>query len=351
MNMKFAQKFSADSAEAGFDAMRQSSRLSQVSERYRLSRLGAIFVFGLVAAGAWAAQPPDPTNSDSYDNTAGGTHALLNLVTGYSGETAFGAYALQANTTGNGNTAFGSLVLIDNTTGGGNTAVGSAALYSNTTGSNNTAVGSGAMQTVYSGSGNIAIGAVSGDVGAGNNNIDIGNEGVSGESSIIRLGTSGTQTAAYIAGISGVTVTGGADVVINSSGQLGTVVSSAQYKKDIQPMGDDSAKLALLRPVTFHYKADPSQQKQYGLIAEEVAQVYPDLAVRDAQGKVQSVQYHQLIPMLLNEVQKQQRETRDLKAENASLRKALRAEKTLVEARLTRLEQQQAAHPAVVASR
>src|SRR5207253_8248932 len=108
-------------------------------------------------------------------------------------------------------------------------------------------------------------------------------------------------------GIRGVTVgSSGVNVVINSNGQLGTLVSSARYKRDIQDMGDSSQGVYQLRPVTFRYKQDKQGPRQYGLIAEEVAKVYPELVTKGADGKIESVQYHELIPILLNEVQHQQ---------------------------------------------
>jgi hypothetical protein len=147
---------------------------------------------------------------------------------------------------------------------------------------------------------------------------------VKAESGVIRIGTitgtTSTQSAAYIAGIYGVkTATAGTAVFIDSSGQLGTVSSSIRYKEDIQPMAGASERLLQLRPVKFRYKkADASGDKpiQYGLIAEEVAKVYPELAVRDAAtGRLDGVRYDELAPMLLNEMQQQQQKiaTQDVK--------------------------------------
>jgi hypothetical protein len=157
------------------------------------------------------------------------------------------------------------------------------------------------------GSNNIGLGANSGyNVTSGSNNIEIGNEGTSSDGGTIRIGTSGTQTATYIAGIENAKVTGAA-VYVTASGQLGVLASSERYKTAIVPIGTSTEKLQQLRPVTFHLKTDPNGLVQYGLIAEEVAKVYPELVIRDDAGKIQGVRYEELAPMLLNEVQKQER--------------------------------------------
>jgi hypothetical protein len=140
----------------------------------------------------------------------------------------------------------------------------------------------------------------------GSNDIDIGNQGVAGESGTVRIGSAGNQVATYIAGIENAKVTGSA-VYVTAGGQLGVLASSERYKTAIAPMGTDTEKLQRLRPVSFHLKSDPKGAVQYGLIAEEVAKVYPELVIRDAAGKIQGVRYDELAPMLLNEVQKQQR--------------------------------------------
>jgi hypothetical protein len=174
----------------------------------------------------------------------------------------------------------------------------------NTTGSNNNAQGYLALENNTTGSYNIAIGEYAGySLTTGNSNIDIGNEGVPGESGVIRIGSS--AAAAYIAGISTSTVTGAA-VYVTSSGRLGVLASSERYKTSIKPIGS-TAKLEQLRPVTFHLKNDPRGTVQYGLIAEEVDRVYPELVIRDDAGKIQGVRYDELAPMLLNEMQQQQR--------------------------------------------
>jgi len=154
----------------------------------------------------------------------------------------------------------------------------------------------------------------------------------------------GGQTRTFIAGIRATPVTG-KQVFINSNGQLGILASSARYKRDIQTMGELSRGLFQLRAVTFRYKHDPNGERQYGLIAEEVAKVYPDLVIKGADGKVESVQYHELIPMLLNEVQHQQQaleaqaqQLAQLKAQNARLQAALMEQNAALAARLERLE-------------
>ncbi|MFI5398373.1 MAG: tail fiber domain-containing protein [Candidatus Binatia bacterium] len=230
-----------------------------------------------------------------------------------SGSTALGTGALSSNTQTH-NTGVGFNALQTNTNGEGNTAVGFEALQS-VNGNNNTAVGTEALQKLTAGGGNIAIGTSNGTVvpagfnytGAESNNIDIGSGGVLGESNKIHIGTPGTHNAIYLAGIgAGV----GNVVQVTSQGQLTFQGSSARFKEDIQDMGDATRGLLKLRPVRFHYKKDidPSGVAQYGLVAEEVAKVYPDLVAYDEQGRPLAVRYQSLAPMLLNELQKQQRQ-------------------------------------------
>jgi hypothetical protein len=254
-----------------------------------------------------------------YANTSGGYNTAvgyLALEAGTTGSytTAVGAFALQANTTGGFNTGFGAYALIANTTGSGNTAFGYAGLRSMTTGSNNIGFG---YQTLYldtTGSNNIAMGYQGGYYPlSGSNNIEIGSKGAFADTDLIRIGTQGTQTKAYIAGISNAQITGAA-VYVSSTGQLGVLASSERYKTSITSLGSDTEKLMELRPVRFHLKTDPNGAVQYGLIAEEVDKVYPELVIRDDSGKVQGVRYDELAPMLLNEMQKQQR---TIEAQNA----------------------------------
>jgi hypothetical protein len=144
-----------------------------------------------------------------------------------------------------------------------------------------------------------------------NFNIDIGNYGSGNDNGVIRIGTPGWESSFYAAGINGVGVSGGIPVYINSNGQLGTVNSSIRFKEDVHDMAAASDGLMKLRPVTYRYKkayADGSKPVDYGLIAEEVAEVYPDLVVKNSDGQIQTVQYQKLTPMLLNEVQKEHKQ-------------------------------------------
>jgi len=187
------------------------------------------------------------------------------------------------------------------------------------------------------GNNNTAIGGGAGDLVTGNNNIDIGSSvtGLAGDSNTIRIGN-GNNNRAFIAGIFGVT-TGltGAPVVVDANGQLGTISSSRRFKDDIQDMGDASSDVMKLRPVTFRYKQaqeDGSHPLQYGLVAEEVAAVNPGLVQFDKDGNAQTVLYHVLPALLLNEVQKEHQKIEDqqkliqaqqeqLKAQEERLRK------------------------------
>jgi Chaperone of endosialidase len=255
-------------------------------------------------------------NFDGVSNTAVGTQALFSNTTG-NFNTANGFKTLFSNTNGGSNVATGYQALVTNTTGGANTAHGFEALFSNTTGDNNTAIGVGALISNTTGNNNIALGVGAGqNLTTGNGNIDIGNSGLVGEDLTIRIGGgNGTQTRTFIAGIRGVT-TGNNDaipVVIDSAGQLGTMSSSRRFKHEIKPMDDASEAIHALKPVTFQYKIDKTNTPQFGLIAEEVAQVDPDLVVRDENGEIYTVRYDAVNAMLLNEFLKEHRKVEDLK--------------------------------------
>jgi hypothetical protein len=245
------------------------------------------------------------SNTTGNDNTASGSGALYLNTTG-GGNTASGEYALNRNTTGNYNTASGTYALWGNARGYDNSASGAYALYLNTTGYQNTASGSDALIYNTAGHDNIGLGYLAGsNIVSGSNNIDIGNPGTGDESKTIHIGTQGTQRATYIAGISGSAVSSTNLVCVSSGGQLGVCSSSARYKRDIRGMGAASSGLMKLRPVVFRYRSDAKSQRQCGLIAEEVARVYPELVDYDHEGKPLTVRYLELNAMLLNEFQKQ----------------------------------------------
>jgi hypothetical protein len=252
------------------------------------------------------------SNTAGNVNTANGYQALVSNTTGDSNN-AFGYQALFRNTTGTNNTANGNTVLFNNTTGSNNTANGEGALVSNSTGNGNTATGFEALTFNTTGNNNIALGFGAGtNLTTGDRNIDIGNEGVAGEASTIRIGDS-NQSATFIAGIAGATVTGSAVFIDITTGQLGLTSSSERFKDGIESMGKASEALLSLRPVTFHYKKniDPKGAPQFGLVAEDVEKVNPDLVVRDAQGKVFTVRYEAVNAMLLNEFLKEHRKVEE----------------------------------------
>jgi hypothetical protein len=259
-------------------------------------------------------------NIHGSNNTAVGAYALR--FNDADNNTATGFSALTSNTTGTRNTAIGVQTLQLNTEGEFNTASGAQALGSNTTGSRNTAIGQNALGFNTTGNYNIAVGDGAGYAvkGSAQFNIEIGNKGKPNDYRTIRIGD--IQYATYIAGISSARVTGSA-VYVTSDGKLGVLASSERYKTDVAPMGSNSAKLQQLRPVTFHLKTDPQGPLQYGLIAEEVSNVYPDLVIRDSAGGIEGVRYEELTPMLLNEVQRQQNEIASQRAQLSEIQHQL----------------------------
>ena len=229
-------------------------------------------------------------NTIAIRNTANGAFTLFSNTTGIE-NVANGYQALFNNTSGNENTANGAFALFHNTTGNDNVANGQAALVSNTTGNDNAAAGVTALDNNTTGNNNIAVGSMAGfNLTTGDFNIDIGNNGVTGEGFTIRIGDVKTQTRAFIAGIFAVPVTG-TGVVVDSDGQLGVAASSQRFKDEIKPMDKTSEAIFALKPVTFRYKheIDPKRIQQFGLIAEQVENVNPDLVVRDNEGKPYSV--------------------------------------------------------------
>jgi trimeric autotransporter adhesin len=243
----------------------------------------------------------NPTTT-GYINTASGVSALRSNTTG-AYNTASGNYALASNTTGNQNTASGSSALSSNTTGNNLTAIGYEALNSNTTGLYSTALGFQALNNSVAGLANIGVGPLAGkNIVQGQLNIDIGSWGTVDESNTIRIGLPQYHLKTYVAGIASTQLTG-AQVVVTANGQLGVLASSERYKTDITSLRSSIGKLAMLRPVSFHLKTEPNGAIQYGLIAEEVDKVYPELVIRDNDGKIQGVRYDEVAPILLNEVQ------------------------------------------------
>jgi len=245
------------------------------------------------------AQAVSPVPDGGYPggNTAEGTDALLNLTSGV-WNSGFGFEALNHDTAGGKNTATGIRALFSDNSGSNNTATGVSALYDNTTGWYNTAVGSNALTNNISGSGNTALG-----MNAGNN--------VTTASNVIAIGSAGANrgNSCFIGNIRGRTPANAntIQVVIDSAGQLGTPSSSRRFKKEIQPMDSASESILALKPVTFHYKSDNTGTPQFGLIAEEVAEVNPDLVVRDEKGDIYTVRYDAVNAMLLNEFLKEHR--------------------------------------------
>jgi trimeric autotransporter adhesin len=272
-------------------------------------------------------------------NTANGVQALFSNTTGGS-NTASGYLALFGNTTGSFNVANGANALQSNTTAGGNVANGGFALFSNTTGTNNVAEGFDALIDNTTGSNNIAVGpGAGGNLTTGHNNIDIGFVGVAGEGNTIRIGTQGTQTKTFVAGINGVAIRGVA-VKVAADGQLGTAPSSARFKQNIKPMDQASEAIHALKPVTFHYKKeiDPGGTSQFGLVAEEVEKVNPDLVVRDNEGKPYSVCYEAVNAMLLNEFLKEHRKNEEQEATIAQLKRDSAEQQRQIETLTTGLQ-------------
>ena len=279
------------------------------------------------------------SNTNGFSNTAVGALALWSNTRGVA-NTAIGDNALFSNTVGFQNTAVGDWALFNNNTGNANIAIGSLAAYANFTGGGNTAVGRGALFGNQSGNYNIAIGFAAGDRTTGDNNILIDDIGVEGESYTIRIG--GPQTAAFIAGISGTAVVGDA-VVVDENGQLGTVASSARFKKNIKPMDKTSEAILALKPVSFQYRSDSKGTPQFGLIAEEVAKVNSDLVVRNRNDEIYSVRYEAVNAMLLNEFLKEHRTVQDLKSTVAKQEATIAQLQTSSQSKLAEQERQIAA--------
>jgi trimeric autotransporter adhesin len=254
------------------------------------------------------------SNTTGGNNTANGWHALLSNTEGVK-NTAAGVNALRSNTIGTNNTANGFAALFSNTAGFFNTANGVGALVANTIGINNTAIGYQALSS-STGSGNIALGADAGaSVSTANNVISIGHPG------------DNISDSSFIGNIFGVTSPAGVGVFINANGQLGTTTSSRRFKEEIKPMERASEVLFALKPVTFRYKKGIDAQgiPQFGLVAEDVEAVNPDLVVRDKEGKVNTVRYDAINAMLLNEFLKEHRKVQEQEASIAQMKKGMDA--------------------------
>jgi hypothetical protein len=322
----------------------------QLKKTISLSIAAVLFALGSSAAvaGTW-----NPTSSDANSNTAGGSNALGSIAGGASNtafaygalyknttgymNSAFGVYALLNNSTGYGNTAMGMQTLQSNTTGAYNSGYGTYALYGNTIGTHNvamghksqmnatsanynTSVGNATLQANTSGTNNTAIGYQAGtNQTTGSYNIYVNHTGVAAESKTTRIGD--VQTSAYLAGVYAQSTSDAATsltVYVDKNGKLGTLMSSQRYKENIRDMGESSQRLYQLRPVTYNYKQDDSKTLEYGLIAEEVAKVYPDLVVHGKDGQVETVQYHKLVPMLLNEILRLRDDVEKMKAKSGN---------------------------------
>jgi len=296
-------------------------------------------------------------NSTGANNTALGTGALVFNNTG-SANTANGAFTLYNNTTGESNTAMGTDALKTNTTGGVNIAIGVGALRSNTTGAENTATGGDALfantegnantangrNALLSCTGNIntALGFAAGfNATTGNGNVYIGSG---------MVGSAGESNHTYIRNISTTSVSGGGTdtVTVNlSTGLIGHLSSSRRHKDDIQPMSDASETLYRLKPVTYRYKKeiDVTRSLDYGLVAEEVATVDPNLVACDKNGQIETVRYTAVNAMLLNEFLKDHRKVGSLEKamaeqqkENAAMRAMLKEQAAQIQKVSAQLE-------------
>jgi hypothetical protein len=256
-------------------------------------------------------------NTTGSSNTANGNNALFHNTTGFQ-NVATGVQALFSNTTGFHNAAAGFQALLSNTTGNHNTAEGDNALVHNTTGILNTAVGGHALDQNITGSSNVAVGFQAGFNITGNGNVCIGQNivGLAGESNVTRIGNIGSTAQAN-----------GVFVTVGAGGKLGFQVSSRRYKDDIKPIDKASEALFALKPVSFRYKReiDPARSPDFGLIAEDVATVNPDLVARDEEGKIVTVRYQAVNAMLLNEFLKEHRKVQEQGAMIARQQNAIEA--------------------------
>ncbi len=336
----FSLTIGANNTALGFSALHNNTS-GDYNTATGANALAANFSGGANTANGYNALA---SNTTGIANTAIGKDNMTFNTSG-SVNTAIGDVTLSSNTTGSANTASGVNALFNNLTGSNNTADGFAALMNNTIGGNNTASGVNAL-TNSTGSNNIALGYQAGsNLRNGDNNIAIGTPGSGNESGNIRIGSRGVHNAAYIAGIFGVTIPGGVAVTIDNRGHLGTTTSSARFKSAIQPMGPASESILALEPVSFRYRKelDPDEIPQFGLVAEQVAKVNPDLVVRDEQGRPYTVRYEAVNAMLLNEFLKEHDKVE-------SLEKTVEELKAAVQAQALQLQQVSATLPGMPAS-
>jgi Chaperone of endosialidase len=286
------------------------------------------------------------SNTSGFSNTASGLQALFANTEGHD-NSALGVFALASNTSGIANTAVGQGALQQNTQGGDNTAVGRFALFANVPGSSNTAVGVLALGGNAGGVSNTAVGRGAGQNITGNSNICVGADvsGVAGESNTIRIGDNlpNAASACFIGGIFQETVGQNfGNVVVDINGKLGITVSSRRFKDDIQPMDRASEAIFALEPVTFHYKSDEKKTPCFGLIAEEVAKVNPDLIVRGKGGTPLTVHYEQINAMLLNEFLKEHKKVEQQRASIAELQSTVAEQRKGMDVLTAQLKEQAA---------
>jgi len=298
-NALFNLTTGANNTAVGFDAL-ISNTTGNNNTATGIGALGSNTIGNDNTANGFGTLLHDTTGSD---NTALGFEALLVNTTGFQ-NAANGWRALFANTSGFHNTADGFIALANNTTGNHNTADGDEALTANTTGNFNTTCGAHSLIHNTIGSGNTVVGFDTGNTITTANNVICIGENVAGAN---------VSNSCFIGNIFGATSTAGIAVFINSSGQLGTVTSSRRFKEEIRPMDRASKALFSLKPVTFRYKKeiDPAGTSQFGLVAEDVEKVNPDLVARDEEGKSYSVRYDQVNAMLLNEFLKEHKKVQE----------------------------------------